>query len=295
MRTRFMTTLMLVASLLVSVQALAQPQLPTFQSGDVLRANDLNLIVERLKAHTNALSGSDGETRMVDCGAGETIKATMAQAQPGDTIMITGTCNENVVVSQDSITLAGEGQDSTVIDGSNDDAAAILVKGHRNVTIKDLTVQNGLSGIKIVESGAAWLEDVTVQGSRGKEGHDGGDGILVSASASAVLTGAIVANNNAGQGIFVLNSSSVFIASNVVVEGVTLPQASLQANNNGDFGIHVLTSSAIHIFGGDSVPTTIQANNNSKGIGVWNGASAQFGGGASIEANDNGGFGIEVA
>ena len=267
MRTRFMTTLMLVASLLVSVQALAQPQLPTFQSGDVLRANDLNLIVERLKAHTNALSGSDGETRMVDCGAGETIKATMAQAQPGDTIMITGTCNENVVVSQDSITLAGEGQDSTVIDGSNDDAAAILVKGHRNVTIKDLTVQNGLSGIKIVESGAAWLEDVTVQGSRGKEGHDGGDGILVSASASAVLTGAIVANNNAGQGIFVLNSSSVFIASNVVVEGVTLPQASLQANNNGDFGIHVLTSSAIHILVAIAFPRLFKRITIARGLG----------------------------
>ena len=46
MRTQ-LTTLVMVASLLVSGQALAQPpQLPTFQPGDVLRANDLNAIVE---------------------------------------------------------------------------------------------------------------------------------------------------------------------------------------------------------------------------------------------------------
>ena len=129
---------------------------------------------------------------------------------------------------------------------------------------------------------------------RAKEGHDSSHGILVAASASAVLTGAIVANDNAGHGIFVLNSSSAYVLGNVVIEGVTLPQASLQANNNGEFGIHVLTSSALHVSSGDSVPTTIQANNNSNGIGVWNAASAQFGGGASIEANDNGGFGMEV-
>ena len=294
MRIPLMTTLAMMTSLLVSGQALAQPQLPNFSPGDVLRASDLNLIVEQIKRNMPASGGSGGETHMVDCSAGDTIKAAMDQAQPGDRIMISGTCNENVVVNKDGITLTGEGQDSTIIDGSNGDAAGVIIKGHQNVTVKGLTVQNGLNGIKIVESAAAWLEDVTVQGSRGKEGHDSSQGILVSASASAVLTGTIVANDNAGHGILVLNSSSAFVVGNFVIEGVTLPQASLQANSNGEFGIHVLTSSAFHVLSGDSVPTTIQANNNSNGIGVWNSASAQFGGGASIEANDNGGFGIEV-
>ena len=294
MRTRFITALMMVTSLLMTSQVLAQPRLPTFSPGDVLKASDLNMIVEQVKRHRQGLSGTEGETHPVDCDSGDTIKAAMDQAQPGDTIEISGTCNENVVVDKDGITLTGEGQDSTIIDGSNGDAAGVIIKGHQNVTVRGLTVQNGLNGIKIVEGAAAWLEDVTVRGSPGKEGHDSSHGILVSASASAVLTGAIVANNNAGNGIFVLNSSSVFVGGNVVIEGVLLPQASLKANGNGEFGIQVETSGSLNVFSGDSVPTTIQANNNSNGIGVWNGASAQFGGGASIEANDNGGFGMEV-
>ena len=297
MRTRQIAMLVTVVSLLALGQALAQPRppmIPTFQRGQVLTADELNRMVGQINKNTNALGEGDGETHTVDCSTG-TIADAMDLAQPGDTIMIAaGTCNENVVVNKDGITLAGAGQDATVIDGSDGDAAAILAKGQQNVVIKDLTVQNGLNGIKIVEGAAAWLENVTVRGSPGKEGHDSSHGILVSASASAVLTGAIVANDNAGQGIFVLNSSSVFAVGNIVIEGVTLPQASLQANNNGDFGIHVLTSSAFHVLSGDSVPTTVQANNNSNGIGVWNSASAQFGGGASIEANDNSGFGIEV-
>ena len=72
MRTRLMTTLVMVASLLlVSGQALAQPQLPTFQSGDVLRADQLNRIVEQVKKNASASGGSgDGATLNVDCNAG---------------------------------------------------------------------------------------------------------------------------------------------------------------------------------------------------------------------------------
>ena len=143
MRTRFMTTLVMVASLLlVSGQTLAQPQIRTFQPGDVLRANDLNAIVEQINKNTNASGGSGGgTTHTVDCDAGDTIKAAMDQAQPGDTIMIAaGTCNENVVVNKDGITLAGAGQDSTVIDGMDFDAPAISVNGHQNVIIKGLRV-----------------------------------------------------------------------------------------------------------------------------------------------------------
>lgn len=63
MRTRFITTWMMVASLLVSGQALAQPvqdQISDFQPGQVLRARELNAIVRQLNANTNALSRESG-------------------------------------------------------------------------------------------------------------------------------------------------------------------------------------------------------------------------------------------
>ena len=152
MRTRFMTTLVMVASLLVSGQALAQPQLPTFQSGDVLRADQLNRIVDQVRKNTNGSGGSGGgSTLTVDCNAGQTIQSKMDEAQPGGTIMITGTCNEAVVVNKDGITLDGGG--SAVIDGAGIDRWAVDVTGRQKVTIEGLTVQNGHAvGIHITES-----------------------------------------------------------------------------------------------------------------------------------------------
>ena len=78
--------------MLVSGQALAQPYLSTFQSGDVLRADDLNSIVDQVRRNMSASGGSGGgSTHTVDCSSG-TI-AAMDVAQPGDTVMISGTCN----------------------------------------------------------------------------------------------------------------------------------------------------------------------------------------------------------
>ena len=295
MRTRLMTTLMMVASLLVSGQALGQPQLPTFQPGDVLRANDLNLIVEQLKQLKRNTNGSGGGTPLtVDC-ASATIAAVMDQAQPGDTIMITGTCEEAVVVDKDGITLVGDGQDSTVIDGMDADASAIAVLGHQNVTIKDLTVQNGLVGIHLGRGAAAWLENVTAKDSRSKDGHSSGFGILVANSSDAVLTGSVVVSNNAGNGIQVWNGSSVAIAGNYVVEGSTLPRARLETSGNGGSGMEVGLGSALHVASAQGDYTTVRANDNrSSGIVITGSSSAQFGGGADIEASSNDDTGLVV-
>ena len=235
MRTRFITTLMIVASLLASGPALAQtqpPGIPNFQRGQVLTADELNRIVGQVNRNTNASGGSGvGATHTVDCDAGETITAAMSQAQPGDTIKITGTCNETVAVDRDGITLDGGG--SAVLDGSGVDASVIAVIGHQNVTIKGLTVQNGLVGISVAQGAAVWLEAVTAQNARFKDGHVSGHGIFVADASNAVLAGATVANSNASSGIQVWGSSKVGIAGNLVIEGSRMPPASLQANDNG--------------------------------------------------------------
>ena len=136
MRTQFITTWMMVASLLVSGQALAQPaqdQISDFQPGQVLRARELNAIVRQLNANTNALSREGGATHAVDCSSG-TIADALSEAQPGDTIMITGTCDEAVAVNKDDITLDGGG--SAVIDGAGIDRWAVDVTGRQKVTLR---------------------------------------------------------------------------------------------------------------------------------------------------------------
>ena len=111
----------------------------------------------------------------------------MVQAQPGDTIMITGTCNETVMVDKDGITLDGGG--TAIIDGDGADVPVIAVYGQRNVVIRGLTVQNGRQGVFADRGTAVWLEDVTAR--------NNGAGISIRGNSSATFAGTVImANDN---------------------------------------------------------------------------------------------------
>ena len=276
MPTRFLTTLVMVASLLASSQALAQPQpprIPDFQRGQVLTADELNRIVGQVNTNTKALSG--GETRPVECSTG-TIAAAMSEAQPGDTIMITGTCNEAVVVDKDGITLDGEG--TAVIDGGGADAAVILIKGHRNVTLKGLTVRNGLLGIHVDGGAAVGLENVTAQNNnRGADGRDG-DGIRITASVAS-FGGTIRSNHNDGDGIDLFHASSV---------RATVGSHSVEVTGNGGLGIDLDLGSSFAIRG------AIAVTDNTHGGLLIRRTSAAFFLGDSATFDDNGSTGMHI-
>lgn len=143
-----------------------------------------------------------GETRRVNCGSGGSIAAAMEQARPGDTIRITGTCNEAVVMNKDDITLDGGG--SAVIDGRDSDAAAvILVVGRQNISIRGLTVRNGSVGIQLWNNTHALVESVTVTAN---DLH----GIEIGTNSAITLASSRITNNGAN-GMNVLNHSSVYI------------------------------------------------------------------------------------
>ena len=293
---RFMTTLVVVASLLlVSGQALAQAQLPAFRSGDVLRADQLNRIVEQVRRNADAAGGSGGgATHTVDCNAGETLQSKLDAAQPGDTIEITGTCNEAVVVNKDDITLDGQG--SAVIDGAGIDRWAVDVTGRQKVTIEGLTVLNGHAvGIHITESSGVWMQDVTVRNTRRHKDYQAdGHGIFVGHASSVVLTGTIVADNNAGNGITVWQSGNALAIGNFTPRGNPFPMASVQTNGNGEQGIFVGGSSSFAAFSNFGENTTVHANENTySGISVQQSSSVMIGG-ADIEATKNGFRGFDV-
>ena len=240
MRTRFITTWMMVASLLVGGQALAQPaqdQISDFQPGQVLRARELNAIVRQLNANTNALSGEGGATHAVDCSSG-TIADALSEAQPGDTIMITGTCNETVDVSKDGITLDGGG--TAIIDGGAADAPVIAVYGQQNVVIRGLTVQEGQHGIMADRGAAVWLEDVTAQ-------RNGG-GIAIRGNSSATFAGTIRGNDNTLENGIEVRQSTLF------AENVTL----VQTNGNAEGGIVVHRGAQVQLVltGGSEIDVT---------------------------------------
>lgn len=296
MHTRFVTASVTIACLLLAGGlALAQPQLPTFQPGDVLRADQLNSIVDQVTRNASAAQASGGgAAHAVDCGAGETIANAMAQAQPGDTIMITGTCSENVVVTTDDLTLDGGG--SAVIDGAGIDRWGIDVTGRQKVTLKGLTVENAHAiGITITEASGVWMEDVTVRNTRRNAAADvDGTGIFVGNGSSLMLSGAIAANDNTGHGILVWLGGDLALLGNHTPRGRLLPPASLEANRNGENGIFMAASSSFLAISSVAANTTLHAKNNTySGIGADQNSSLIVIG-ADIEATNNGGSGLDV-
>ena len=294
--TRRMTALAMVAGLLLAGgQALAQPRLPTFRPGDVIRAGDLNRIVEQVRRNTSALDGVGDARHTVDCEAGETIANAMSQAHAGSTIVISGTCEEAVVVTHDGITLDGGG--TAVIDGADIDRWAIDVTGRQKVTIKGLTVENGHeNGIAITETSGVWLQDVTVRNTRRHKDYQAdGHGIFVGHASSVVLTGTIVADGNAGNGITVWQSGNALAIGNYTPRGTPFPRASIQTNGNGEQGIFRGGSSSFAAFSNFDDNTTVHAKENTySGISVQQSSSFIIAGGADLESTNNQGSGIEV-
>ena len=229
MRTQFMANLIVVTSLLVGGQALAQPaqtEISDFQPGHVLRARELNAIVRQLNLNTNALSRESGTTYTVNCPS-ETIADALSKAQPGDTISITGMCNETVEVKKDGITL--DGGDTAIIDGGGADAPVIGVYGQQNVVIRGLTVQKGQHGVMADRGAAVWLEDVTAQ--------DNGGGIAIRGNSSATFAGTIRGNDNDLESGIEVRQSTLF------AENVTL----VQTNGNAEGGILVHRGSQVQM------------------------------------------------
>ena len=289
MRTRLVTMLVVAASLLVSGGALAQPStIRDFRRGQVLTADELNRIVDQVNANTfaveanearalanearaeanearaaaaaAALGGSGGSLHRVACPS-ETIANALSQAQPGDTIRISGQCRENVIVDKDGITLDGSG--TAVIHGTGAVASVIDITGHQNVTIKGLTVQNGHNGILIDLGGSARLEDVTATGNLKDPYGYGGNGIRVQNSSSVYPAGTISTEGNEGSGIYVTRSSSM--ANN---PGGSL---TIRADSNAVAGIAIANSSSMTLYG-----ATLEVLKNDWGLAIQGVSSASM-------------------
>ena len=279
---------MAVAAILSGLgQALAQPaqaQIPDFRAGQVLRAGELNAIVQQLNRNTAALSLEGGATHAVNCSTG-TIAAAIAAAQPGDTIAITGTCNEAVVVNKDGITLDGGG--TAIIDGSGSasinggnaaDGAVIGVNGQRNVVIRGLTVRNGRRGIAADRGAAVWLEDVTARSN--------GTGIVIAGNSFATFAGEIRGNDNDVEGGIELRQSTAW------ADDATL----IQANGNNEGGIAIHRGSQMFLVNVGTVE--VNANGGFNGILCYLGSSlsvvAVDGNAINFRVTDNAGEGIWV-
>lgn len=206
------------------------------------------------------------------CGPEKTIGHAIKTLKPGDTLFVSGTCNENVQIGEEvhRITLDGQGTASINADPS---ANAVSVRG-TGITIRGFVITGGApQGVAVTDGGSALIDGNTIQ-------YADRNGITVFRNSSAdILNNTIQFSGLAG--IAIQNTSSARVGwfgppNNRVSAPNTI-------QNNGAQGIQVYRGSSAQIFS-----NTIQ-NNGSHGVIVDRNAQAEI---AACTITGNAGDGI---
>lgn len=233
-----------------------------------------------------------GEAKTVSlaCSATKTIQKVLSKLKPGDVLLVSGTCNENVVIQEQVNNVTVDGQGTATIVAADSTDPTILVRG-AGITIQNFaSISGGTSGIDITRGGAARvvnsvIENNTSCGIRVTEGssarigflraddttaspntiQNNEDGICVLRHSSARIVGNTI-QNNTDSGVSVTRVSHADISSNVI-------------DNNGDDGISVGENSGVNL-GRDTgtgifeAENTTTVNNGDFGIACFINSSA---------------------
>lgn len=192
-----------------------------------------------------SLADDDGpRVRKVNCDNGGSIQTKIDKAKEGDTIEVTGTCLEDVVITKDRITLDCVSPANASIVGTGATTTTLQVTGS-NVTVANCTVSGGsnvLGAITIRSGGSARVENNKIAGGTGAN--------ATNVAVAGNSYGQLVGNEISGgvNGVFILSSSMADLFQNSIGGVVT--------------GIGVFNSSSA-----DIVDNTVTG----RGLGIGNG------------------------
>jgi len=236
--------------------------------------------VPMLSAQSNQ-ANQHATTKYVDCDNGDTIAGSLQFVRPGDTLVISGTCNENLFFSSltgqyNGLTLDGQG--TATIAGPDATRNVIELVGVSSFTIRGLTITGGNDGLSINTGSVVAIDSLLVQGV-GRHGihfqRGSSDGYVVNSTIQ----------NNPGNGIVINENSYVRVG---FTDGVGASQGATGPcviQNNGGFGIRVQRGASARIY------TSRISNNANNGINIESASYAEV---ASDVIEGNGKNGIAV-
>lgn len=206
-------------------------------------------------------------TLTVNCDAGGKIQAAIDAAHAGDTIQVTGVCNENVRFNDEVMRITLDGKGTATIHGPNPALNAIIIRG-RGITIVGFTITGGRNGVAVVMEASATIQANTIQ-------ETGEAGINVAQHSYARIVGNTI-QQNPDVGIRVLENSYARIG--FLDLGDTAANGN-NIRNNGGAGVLVQRSA------GASLAGNAIRENAGAGVSVRDGSHADAAGNA-IDQND---------
>ena len=231
------------------------------------------LLVMALLASLQPSTGqAQPQLHTMTCGADRTIGDALRTLKPGDTLLVSGTCNENVVLGAEVHRITLDGQGTAVINGGTA-ANAVTVLG-TGITIRGFVINGGApQGIAVTDGASAVIDRNTIQ-------YADRNGITVFRNSSADILNNIVQFNGLA-GIAIQNTSSARIGwYGPPNNRVSAPNV---IQNNAAQGIQVYRGSSAQIFS-----NTIQ-NNGREGVLVDRSAQAEV---AACTISGNGADGV---
>jgi parallel beta-helix repeat protein len=228
---------------------------------------------------------ANAATVSVDCDAGNSIMAALGGVKPGDTVLVSGTCKEQVSFAPEMVRITLDGQKKTTIQHPGASAPSphtVFIRG-KDIMVKGITVVGGLDGIHLSGPASAELEgNVIVKAARAGIHIDKG-------SVVRILNNTV--QESGVFGIDITGASYAYI-------GVRIPRLpALSPNtirNTSGPGINIERSSGAWIVG-----NTI-SNNKGSGIVVHRNAQADVmanvidaNGGDAITASYNAGINLQ--
>jgi hypothetical protein len=182
-------------------------------------------------------------THHVDCDRGETITRTLDFIRPGDTVLVSGTCSENLLLSNtvhqfDGITLDGQG--TATLLGPVATSNVIELVGVNTFTIQNLTITGGYDGISVNTSLRVAISNVTVN-------RAGRIGVHYQRMSQGYVVNSTL-ENNPSNGLVVNENSYVRVGE---TDGVGATEGDLgpcTIASNGGYGIRVQRQSKARIY-----------------------------------------------
>ncbi len=212
-------------------------------------------------------------TLSVDCSSAS-LQAAIDKAKPGDTLLVSGTCKENVAVLEETARVVLDGQGKATINGPDASKPTVVMRG-RGITLKGFTVSGGRDAINVTQGGQAVIDGNTLQGAAR-------NGIEVNRVSDAVLVNNTI-QNNPSDGILISSNAAARIGFVTTLDKNASPNV---IQNNGGNGITMFRSSSARLVG-----NTIR-NNKRNGVSVTRGSQAAL---SSNALDGNGMNGIDVS
>jgi hypothetical protein len=202
-----------------------------------------------------AASGSGAH---IDCDKGDSLQAAFNVAgqstarplllRPGTVVLVSGTCNESIEITEGYDGIVLDGQGTARINGPDASRDTVRVVGVRNFTIRGFTITGGRDGINL-----RGVQMVSIQRNIIRAGRDG---IQVHRGSFAMITDNTLQNGRDGIVVHESSAARIGFATSTAAE----PSPNL-IDSNGRHGILVSRNSTARIAG-----NTV-TNNGVSGVG----------------------------